>query len=327
MTTDPQSDPPSADTVDFRASKAGRKQSWFGLKRHVKRFMSFPVPNAALRAAARFIPSLGRGRLPAPASVHEVTARVDGITFVMLDPSRCEVAKELYWGSGTMPRAQDAFALEVVTRLSRTADVLLDVGAYTGVFALAGAAANPKLRVHAFEIIPQVAAALEANLRRNSVADRVQVHLEGLGEEGQTMRVPTGEGGSALPSFYSSRMHFDEGVEIPFHSLDSFIDMLGDARRVVMKIDVEGTEDALFRDGQRFLERFHPDMLCEVLDGVADPRVLETLLSPHGYRFYAVRERAAIARDHIRPDPAFRDWLFSTQDHDDLQASGVLAQS
>lgn len=306
---------------DFRTSKAGRKQSWFGLKRHVKRFMSFRIPNAALRAVARFIPSLGQGRLPAPASVHEVTARVDGVTFVMLDPARCEVAKELYWGRGTMPRPQDAFALEVVTRLCRGADVLLDVGAYTGVFALAGAAANPKLQVHAFEIIPQVAAALEANLRRNDVADRVQVHLEGLGEEGQTMRVPTGEGGSALPSFYSSRMHFDEGVEIPFHSLDPFIEVLGDARRVVMKIDVEGTEDALFRHGQRFLERFHPDMLCEVLDGVADPKVLEGLLSPHGYLFYAVREHAAIRRDHIQPDPGFRDWLFSTRDPAELQSA------
>jgi FkbM family methyltransferase len=280
--------------------------------------MSLGVPNAALRAAARFVPSLGQGRLPAPASVHEVTARVDGVSFVMLDPARCEVAKELYWGHGSMPRAQDAFALEVVTRLSRKADVLLDVGAYTGVFALAGAVANLDLQVHAFEIIPQVAEALRANLRRNGLADRVQVHLEGLGEAGETMRVPTGDGGSALPSFYSSRMHFDEGVDIPFRSLDSFIETLGNARSVVMKIDVEGAEDELFRHGQRFLARFHPDMLCEVLDGVADPEVLEELLASYGYRFYAVREHAAVARDHIRPDPAFRDWLFSTREPDDL---------
>jgi FkbM family methyltransferase len=283
--------------------------------------MSLAIPNAALRVAARFVPSLGQGRLPAPASVREVTARVGGVSFVMLDPARCEVAKELYWGHGTMPRAQDAFALEVVTRLSRKADILLDVGAYTGVFALAGAAANPDLQVHAFEIIPHVAEALKANLQRNGVADRVQVHLEGLGAEGQTMRVPTGEGGSALPSFYSSRMHFDEGVDITFGSLDSFVESLGNAGSVVMKIDVEGTEDELFRHGQRFLRRFHPDILCEVLAGVAEPEVLEELLAPHGYRFYAVREHAAVARNHIRPDPAFRDWLFSTREPDDLQSA------
>ena len=319
MTTEPGSDPPSAETGDFRTSIAGKKQSWFGLKRHVKRFMSLRIPNAGLRVAARLLPSVGQGRLPAPASVHEVTARVDGLTFVMLDPARCEVAKELYWGHGSMPRPQDAFALEAVTRLSRNADVLLDIGAYTGVFALAGAVANPRLQVHAFEIIPRVAAAMEANLRRNDVTGRVHVHLEGLGEEGKTMRVPTGDGGSALPSFYSSRMHFEEGVEIAFRSLDSFIGEIGDVQKIVMKIDVEATEDELFRHGQRFLARFRPDMLCEVLES-ADPTTLETLLSPHGYKFYAVRERALVPRDHIRADPQFRDWLFSTRPFDELRS-------
>ncbi len=324
MTTDPRGDPRSDEVVDFRASKAAKKQSWFGLKRHVKRFMSLRAPNAVLRAAARFVPSLGQGRLPAPASVHEVTAYVDGINFVMLDPARCEVAKGLYWGRGRMPRPQDAFALDTITHLAREADAFLDVGAYTGVFSLAGAAANPKLQIHAFEIVPQVADAFKANLRRNGMADRVQVHVEGLGEEGKTMRVPTGEGGSALPSFYSSRMHFEDGVEIPFHSLDSLIELFGSVpRRIVMKIDVEGTEDELFRYGQRFLERFRPDMLCEVLHGVADPRTLEGFLSPHGYRFYAVRERAAVARDHIAPDPQFRDWLFSTSDPSELESAGI----
>jgi hypothetical protein len=43
--------------------------------------------------------------------------------------------------------------------------------------------------------------------------------------------------------------------------------------------------------------------------------------APYGYRFYAVREHAAIARDHVRPDPAFRDWLFSTREPDDLRSA------
>ena len=321
------SDPPTQDeTADFLASKAGKKQSWFGLKRHVKRFMSLRLPNAALRGAARVIPSLGQGRLPAPASVREVLAQADGVSFVMLDPARCEVAKELYWGRGRMPRAQDALALDTVTHLARGADALLDVGAYTGVFSVAAALANPRLNVYAFEIIPQVVTALEANLRRNGVADRVRVYGQGLGADGYRMRVPTGEGGSALPSFYSSRMHFQNGVEVPFRSLDSLIPQMGDARRVVMKIDVEGTEGELFRHGQGFLERFHPDMLCEVLDGVADPNILHGFLSPHGYRYYAAREQALVLRERIEPNPAFRDWLFSVRSPEELHASGIKAE-
>lgn len=45
--------------------------------------------------------------------------------------------------------------------------------------------------------------------------------------------------GSALPSFYSSRMHFDNGQPIDFRSLDSLIELLPERPRVVMKIDME----------------------------------------------------------------------------------------
>ncbi|HEX6265191.1 MAG TPA: hypothetical protein VF036_07910 [Actinomycetota bacterium] len=68
----------------------------------------------------------------------------------------------------------------------------------------------PHVGAHAFEIVPAVADALEANARRNGVDDRVAVHREGIGDPNKTMRVPSGEGGSALPSFYSSRIRFDE---------------------------------------------------------------------------------------------------------------------
>ncbi len=67
-------------------------------------------------------------------------------------------------------------------------------------------------------------------------------------------------------------------VRVPFRSLDSVAADLPAGARVVMKIDVEGTEDAVFASGQRFLHDLRPDMLC-VLAGVADPARLEALLA------------------------------------------------
>ena len=77
--------------------------------------------------------------------------------------------------------------------------------------------------------------------------------------------MPSGKGGSALPSFYSSRMHFEKGEVVTFRSLDSIGALLPAEARVVMKVDVEGTEDAVFEGGQVFIETFRPDILCEVL--------------------------------------------------------------
>jgi FkbM family methyltransferase len=297
------------------------RQSWFGLKRHIKRFLSLPVPNALLRLVARFVPSLRSGRLPAPARLEEVTGRADGASFVMLDPAWCENAKELFWGEGRRPKANDRLALDVVARLAREADEFLDIGAYTGLFTLATTAVTPNLHAHAFEIVPAVADALEANLRRNGVADRVTVHREGIGESGATMLVPSGTGGSALPSFYSSRMRFDEGEDVTFRSLDSIGALLPAGARVVMKVDVEGTEDAVFGAGQRFVGDFRPDILCEVLPE-ADGARLDELLAPAGMRRYLVTRARLEEAQRIVPDPAFRDWLFSPRTPEELRARG-----
>jgi FkbM family methyltransferase len=300
----------------------GQRQSWFGLKRYVKRFLSLGVPNAMLRGVLRIAPRFRSGRLPAPARLREVTGVVDAGEFVMLRPDRCEIAKELYWGNGRRPKAEDALALELVSRLAREADVLLDVGAYTGVFTLAATAVNPELRAHAFEIVPGVALALEQNLHRNGVAERVEVHVEGLGEPGATMLIPTGEGGSALPSFYSSRMHFADGERVGFRSLDSVAEMLPTGARVVMKIDVEGTEDQIFQHGHAFLDAFRPDMLCEVLP-IANAPSLQAMLEPHGFRMYLVTETEIVAKRQLSPDQRFRDWLFTPREPEELRALGI----
>jgi FkbM family methyltransferase len=308
--------------MDDRRGLAARRQSWFGLKRYVKRFLSLPVPHAVLRSVARFVPTLRSGRLPAPAAVKEVEGRVAGATFVMLDPARCENAKQLYWGHGRRPTPDDRLALDTVVALARDADVFLDIGAYTGLFALAVSAAAPAVQVHAFEIVPAVADALVANLVRNRVEERVAVHREGIGEDGKTMRVPSGEGGSALPSFFSSRMRFDEGDLVSFRSLDSVAEMLPEGDRVVIKIDVEGTEDAVLGSGQAFLKDFRPDILCEVLPE-ADGALLDDLLRRAGLRPLLVTDSRLEERPRIVPDAAHRDWLFTARSLDELRGLGL----
>jgi FkbM family methyltransferase len=306
----------------LRETLARRRQGWFGLKKYVKELGSYPIPHAILRLTSRFVPAFRTGRLPAPRGLGEVAATVDDATFTMLRPDRCEIAKELYWGHGRRPRAEDALALDVVARLARHADVFVDVGAYTGVFTLATTAANLALTAHAFEIVPAVADLLEQNLRRDGVADRVIVHREGVGDPASTMVVPPGVGGSALPSFYSSRMHFDHGVRVGFVALDSLSDAVPEDRRVVMKVDVEGTERAVFEHGAAFLARARPDILCEVLFERAEPDVLNTIFAPLGYSFYLVREHDLLAWPTIVPNRRFRDWLFSRRDAADLARLG-----
>jgi FkbM family methyltransferase len=309
--------------IDFRSSERGRRMRWFGLKRHVKRVLGWRVPHAFLRAGVEVFPRLaGSGRLPAPANLKEVTGRIQGASFVMLAPSRCVIAKELYWGKGRRPRAPDQHALEVFAALARGADVMIDVGAYTGLFTLVSVAVDPRIEAHAFEIVPDVYRALFDNCVRNDVLHRVTLHHVGVGPE-SVIRVPSALRESALPDFYSSRMTFDSGARIRLRPLDGLIPAIEPGARVVVKVDVEGTENAVFGSGRGFLAAFRPDILCEVLPGVAEPAELESLLAPHGYRYHLVRERDLDLREHLQGHPRYRDWVFTTRSPEELASSGI----
>jgi FkbM family methyltransferase len=310
--------------VDYRASKAGRRQSWYGLKKHVKRLVALRLPHAVLRGIVRFAPRLRRsGRLPAPARLKEVEGEARGNRFVMLRPDRCIVAKELYWGGGRRPSPEDDLAVELFASAAERSDVVLDIGAYTGIFTIVAVRANPGLEAHAFEIVPENFRALFDNCVRNDVLDRVTLHHVGVGAPGAAIRVPARSSGSALPDFYSRSLRFDAGARVRVVSLDSLVDRVPAGARVTVKIDVEGTEDEVLRHGEAFLDAFSPRILCEVLPE-ADAATLESLLASHGYRFHLVRDRDLLASPRIEPDESFRDWLFLAGDPaDELIPLGV----
>ncbi|WP_020576357.1 FkbM family methyltransferase [Actinopolymorpha alba] len=310
--------------VDFRDTAAGRRQSWRGAKKHVKRVLGWRVPNVAMRwAVAAVRPELRQtGRLPAPAALSEVAGVVAEERFVMLRPAACVVAKELYWGNGRRPQPADDFAVQMFAALARSADVLLDVGAYTGLFTLVGTTVNPKLVAHAFEIVPEVYRMLFDNCVRNRVLDRTTLHHVGIGVPGSTVDMPIASGDAALPCYYSVDMRFNDGVPIAIRSLDSFTEVADGDARVIMKIDVEGAEAAVLEHGQSFLRTHRPDILCEVLEQ-ADEARLARLLAPHGYRFHLVQDHELAPAGDLVPNPRHRDWLLTTQSSEQLRDLGI----
>ncbi|WP_394345524.1 FkbM family methyltransferase [Actinorugispora endophytica] len=310
--------------VDYRSGAVGRRRSWYGTKKHVKRVLGWRLPNLAMRGAVRVAaPGLrATGRLPAPAAIREVAGRVDGAGYVMLAPSRCVVAKELYWGGGRRPQPADDLAVRVFAAAARDSAALFDIGAYTGLFTLVGTAVNPDLRAHAFEIVPEVYRALVDNCVRNRVLHRVTLHHTGVGDPGDTVVMPVESGDSALPCFYSSELAFADGVPVEVVALDAFTDRVPPGGRTVMKVDVEGTEAAVFEHGRRFLAEHRPDILCEVLPG-ADTDRLRALLEPHGYRCHLVGESALAPAGELVAHPRFRDWFLTTRAPADLAALGI----
>ena len=302
-----------------------RRQSWYGAKRFVKAFLGLRLPHAAMRAAVALRPGLNaRGRLPAPRYMHEVQGRAGEASFKMLRPGACIIAKELYWGHGVRPVASDQYALIAFVALGRDVDVVIDVGAYTGLFTLASATAHPAIQCHAFELVPDVFRLLFDNCVHNDILDRATLHPVAIGNAA-TCVIPVGSAGSALPDFYSTRLNFNQGVRVRVAPLDEMLSQLLDGKRLLVKIDVEGSEAEVLASGRKLLARYTPDILCEVLPGPTPAVDVESILGS-SYNFYLVRGDDLLESDRIRSPKGFRDWLFSAKSASELDELGISVQ-
>lgn len=265
-----------------------------------------------------------RARIPVVKSSAELI--LDNCTpVVMTAVERCQVAREMVWGRGQLRSASDRNALDIAIKLSRDAEVFLDVGAYTGLFALAVARCNPGIHCYAYEIVPENFQILVANVIANNLVVRVHPQLHGVGAELGAIRVPVTFGAGVLASSVALDSKSDGGVEIPVSSLDDLHQ--GEIKKVVIKIDVEGFEYDVLRGAVGMLYKAQADIVCEVLRRAPHIGETETLLREAGFRVFHIKKNGVQICDRIAPDKHDRDWLFTRRSNDELASIGICVLS
>lgn len=256
-------------------------------------------------------------------SVDAVSAKLpNGAQISMGNPARCHVAQELYWHEGQLASVQDQHALRAALLLARTAALFLDVGSYSGLFAIGAARVNPELQAYAYEIVGENYMLIHENVLRNDVADRVHPQLCALGAATGEMRTPFELGYGVLASSVALDWEFETGLRIPVRRLDDLFP--GSAGSIAMKIDVEGFEMEVFDGAQAFLEMHRPDMICEVLRRAKRVDEMEEMLRRLGYRWLHITESGFEPKPRIVADKLRRDWLFTTRSDTELIELGLV---
>lgn len=269
---------------------------WLGLKRPLREVLLFPPINLLAKHLSPRVP------VAAPAAVFHG----DGFDVTMLRPRDCQVAAELSRHGGRFAKRSDDLVLRCLQRLVRRSSAFVDIGAYSGLFALAAAKANPSCEVHAFEIVPETYLLAQSNVIANDLVGRVDVRLHGLGEGPGEIRMPAALNTTSLPSSLSLGSTFEGGVRIPVGRLDDLLNLSG---RVAMKLDVEGWEPQVLAGASETLRRLKPDIIIEVLreDGPA----VEMILAPLGYGFWHFTDDGLVRQDHLQGVRGQRDWLLT----------------
>ena len=177
------------------------------------------------------------------------------------------IENSLYW-EGIY--GHEAVSMRTWIERAREAKVVLDIGANSGVFALAAAAAGAK-QVHAFEPLPRVYEILRGNLGSNSFTSLSAWQFAVSEKPGEAELFDPGGDAPASASLSSEfiKSHFGAGLPticVQVTSVDAFCAERSIGQVDLVKIDVEGLEEFVLRGMTQTVLRCRPVILLEVLD-------------------------------------------------------------
>ena len=170
-------------------------------------------------------------------------------------------------------------------------DTFIDVGANVGYFTvLAARRVGDTGRVYAFEPHPDARARLAANLARNGVAHRVEICSDALSDvDGGAVELFVPGHESSLSTLRPATAavpasKFTRSIPVRTTTFDAWL-RTHPCDPALIKLDVEGAEDLVFRGMENTL-RSHPPrrIVCETTEGSA----ADGMLRAYGYRVQSI---------------------------------------
>ena len=239
----------------------------------------------------------------------------------LFNAERCDVARELFWHNSQLQSPSDKLSLDIALTLAKGADIYLDVGAYTGLYAMAMSKLYPNLVSYAYEIVPENYAVLVSNIMRNNLIETVHPRICGIASEPGNMKIPYSVNDGVMASSVALDWDFTDGVNIPLDTIDNLhSDFKG---KMAIKIDVEGFEADVLAGAKETIANFKPDIVCEVLTRATSMEAIQKQLGPLRYNFFHITNNGLKHSDTIKPKKHERDWLFTTRSEQELKALNI----
>ncbi len=171
---------------------------------------------------------------------------IQDIEFVMFSGNDDLSAMAYFWyGPSSYERKSMALWLEMV----KEADIIYDIGAYTGLYSLSASVKNPSAKVYSFEPVRRTYGRLLLNIEINRLKKRIIPINKAILNKSCSLTIKNYRGGGILDAGASV---VDKGIPIfkeeeliSAVSLDEFIEEVKEIPHTV-KIDVEGAECLVF---------------------------------------------------------------------------------
>lgn len=201
----------------------------------------------------------------------------------------------------------ESLSVFLFSQFSKKVDVILDIGAFTGLFGLVAAVSNPHSEVFSFEPIPAIADRARFNKEINGLSNYNVVVTAITDRSGYSnLTLFGGNQATTGASLVQKKQPKNVGkIRVALDTIDGFIAKTFPEKPVgLIKLDTEGDEANAIKGAEKVLQSHQPLIVSEVLNQDALIQQV-SLVAKYGY------ETSFIDDKNRRLLPVFTDGSFT----------------
>lgn len=217
-----------------------------------------------------------------------------------------QIENEVFWDG--IENGWEKLSFKLWLDMCRESEVIFDVGANTGIYALMAKCSNRKADVYAFEPLDFIYSKLERNCNLNKhKINLVELACSNFAGEAKVFLPKDADHVTSVTvnkSLLDKNRIVDE-KNIKTIRLDEYIEQNKITQIDLMKLDVETHEPEVLEGMGKYLNLFKPTMLIEILEDEVGEKV-ENILDGLGYLYFDIDEISQIKRvDKLRKSTHF----------------------
>jgi len=224
-----------------------------------------------------------------------------------------QLENTIFWSGLTEGWEKESIKLWI--KLCEEADVIIDIGANTGVYSLVAKTVKPSSAVYAFEPVTRVYKKLLENIQLNKFD--IHVYEQAVSNSNGTATIYDTDSEHTYSVTVNKNMFSKETdvIEstIETITLDSFIKKNKLAKIDLIKIDVETHEAEVLEGFSEFLMAYKPSMLIEILTDEVGEKV-EALVKDLNYLYFNIDELGSIRQVQNLSKSDFYNYLFCSSE-------------
>lgn len=229
-----------------------------------------------------------------------------------------QLENELFWKG--VNHGWEKYSVGLWNKLVLNSEVIIDVGANTGIYSLLAKALNPSSKVFAFEPVERVFSKLKKNCFLNQYNIQCeQLALSNYNGEAVFYDIPEYE---HIYSVTINKNLNDPAIsvketKVETKTLDTYLLENGLDRIDLIKIDVEIHEPEVLEGFKQGLKKYKPTLLIEILTPEVGKRV-ETLVGSLGYLYFNIDENKGIRQTPSIGKSDYYNYLLCTPEIADV---------